>query len=90
MRSPILLLALAAGCGETRPAQFDCGKVICEADEICLHWDILDSAPPDAGHGCVEAPAGCDGLPTCDCASEVCAEDCAVEEGLSCHGDSPE
>jgi hypothetical protein len=85
----MLLFLLACAPLDLRTTTFSCGKVICNADEICLHWDIADEAPPDAGHGCVAAPAACDGLPTCACSGEVCREECTEDEGVSCNGDEP-
>lgn len=88
----LLLLALACSSSgsDLRPESFACGKVICQADEICLHWEIPDTAPVDSNHGCVEAPAACDDVPTCACAGDVCLEDCADDgDGVSCFGDAP-
>lgn len=85
----MLLVSLLFGCS-LRPPTFDCGKVICDADQVCLHWDIPDTAPPDAGHGCVDAPAACEGVPTCDCADDVCLSECDdAGDGVSCWGEEP-
>lgn len=87
----MLLTTLLLACLATRPPTFDCGKLICNSDEICLHWEISDSAPPDAGHGCITAPAGCNGVPACDCAADVCTSDCELSDGgVSCSGDEPQ
>jgi hypothetical protein len=85
-----LILLLLLACDAVRPATFDCGKLICAADQICLHWDLDSGEPPDAGHGCVDAPAECNGVPTCDCAADVCLSECDLADGgVSCHGDEP-
>ncbi|MDP2314112.1 MAG: hypothetical protein Q8P41_14515 [Pseudomonadota bacterium] len=86
----LALLALACSGGPRLPT-FDCGKVICDASQICLHWTPADSAaPPDAGHGCVEAPEECGAIPTCECAGDVCTSDCDLDGGgVTCTGDEP-
>lgn len=83
------MLFILLACTTVRPATFDCGKLICDADQICLHWALDSGDPPDAGHGCVTAPAECGAVPTCDCAGDVCLEDCTEGEGVSCFGEEP-
>jgi hypothetical protein len=88
-----MFLLLLVACSGIRTPTFYCGKDICSSDRICLHWDPADSGMvfPDSTYGCVTAPAACNGVPTCECAGDMCESDCNLDNGgLSCFGPEPE
>jgi hypothetical protein len=80
MRLPVVFLTLQAAACDPDPLW--CGKVMCEAGDYCLH-DGTDIASPTDEPDCAEAPAACDGEPSCDCLAS-CAE-CTEEPGKMVH-----
>lgn len=86
-----LLFAFLVGCGtdEMKPSlegPYSCGPNTCSTGQVCVTVESGSQCDVDPERGigqyqvyswtCVDLPAACDGIPSCDC----------VQSGKSCFG----
>ena len=78
-----LLLSLAGCSGKDEPVT-ECAKVLCASDEYCLavYGGVPDTGVMDDLPLCTEAPADCDGHPSCDCLPDCTS--CTEDDGVYC------